>query len=58
MQSKSKLLVFPTSRSIREYIDLQKESNILLPSILTMDQLFKKSLIFKNKKNIDEEERF
>ncbi len=58
MQTKSKLLVFPTSRSIREYINLQKEFNTLLPSILTMDEFFKKSLFFHDKKYIDEEERF
>ncbi|PLY04292.1 MAG: PD-(D/E)XK nuclease family protein [Arcobacter sp.] len=58
MQSKSDLLVFPTSRSIREFINSQKEFNTLLPSIITIDELFKKSLLFENKKLIDEEERF
>ena len=58
MQSRTKLLVFPTSRSIREYINSQKEFDTLLPSIITIDELFKKSLLFENKKLIDEEERF
>ena len=58
MLSKPKLLVYPTSRSIREYINSKKEFNTLLPSINTIDELFKKSLLFDNKKLIDEEERF
>ncbi len=58
MQFKKKLLVFPTSRSIREYIQTQKEFNTLLPSIITIDELFKRVLVFKNKKLIDEEQRF
>ncbi|WP_321468978.1 PD-(D/E)XK nuclease family protein [Halarcobacter sp.] len=58
MQSRTKLLVFPTSRAIREYVNSQKEENILLPSIITIDELFKKSLLFENKKYLDEDERF
>jgi len=58
MQSRSKLLVFPTSRAIREYVNSQKEFNTLLPSIITIDELFKKSLVFENKKYLDEDERF
>lgn len=58
MQSRTKLLVFPTSRAIREYVNSQKQFNILLPSIITIDELFKKSLIFENKKYLDEDERF
>ncbi len=58
MPSNLKLLVFPTHRSIREYINSQKEFNTLLPSINTIDEFFKKSLLFENKKLIDEEERF
>ncbi len=58
MQSRSELLVFPTSRSIREYVNSQKEFNTLLPSIITIDELFKRVLFFKEKKLIDEEERF
>ncbi|WP_044416413.1 PD-(D/E)XK nuclease family protein [Halarcobacter anaerophilus] len=58
MQSRTKLLVFPTSRSIREYVNSQKEFNTLLPAIITIDELFKKSLVFENKKYLDEDERF
>ncbi|XOB62646.1 PD-(D/E)XK nuclease family protein [Campylobacterota bacterium DY0563] len=58
MQSRTKLLVFPTSRAIREYVNSQKEENILLPSIITIDELFKKSLLFEDKKYLDEDERF
>jgi inactivated superfamily I helicase/RecB family exonuclease len=58
MQFKQTLLVFPTSRSIRSYISLNKDTNSLLPSILTIDELFKKAIILKNKKYIDEEQRF
>ena len=58
MQSRTKLLVFPTSRSIREYVNSQKEFNTLLPSIITIDELFKKTLLFENKKYLDEDERF
>ena len=58
MLSNPKLLVYPTSRSIREYVNSKKEFNTLLPSINTIDELFKKSLLFENRKLIDEEERF
>ena len=44
MQFKNKLLVFPTSRAIRDFITLQKDKNTLLPSILTIDEFFKKSI--------------
>lgn len=53
----NELLIFPTSRSIREYVNSQKEFNTLLPTILTIDEFFKKSIVFKNKKIIDEEEK-
>lgn len=54
----SKLLVYPTSRSIREYVNSQKEFNALLPTITTIDEFFKKSINLNDKKYIDEEERF
>lgn len=54
----SELLVYPTSRAIREYVNSKKEFNILLPSIITIDELFKRVLYFDNAKVIDEEERF
>ncbi|RXJ88573.1 hypothetical protein CRV01_12580 [Arcobacter sp. CECT 8983] len=58
MLQSNKLLIFPTSRSIREYLDKDNLSNTLLPSIITIDEFFKKSLFFENKKIIDEEQRF
>ncbi|MBU3014567.1 PD-(D/E)XK nuclease family protein [Poseidonibacter lekithochrous] len=58
MQFKQKLLVFPTSRAVRAHVSLQKNKNTLLPSILTIDEFFKKSISFENKKYIDEEQRF
>ncbi len=57
MQSRPRLLVFPTSRSIREYVETQKEFDALLPSIIAIDELFKRALVFENKKIIDDEER-
>ncbi|RXJ68828.1 hypothetical protein CRV08_05165 [Halarcobacter ebronensis] len=57
MQSRKKLLVFPTSRSIREYVNSKKEFNTLLPSLITIDEFFKKSLLFNNRKYLDEDER-
>ncbi len=58
MLSKQKLLIFPTSRSIRSYISKVKETNTLLPFVLTIDDFFKKSIILKDKKYCDEEQRF
>ncbi len=59
MQSKQNhLLVFPTSRKVREYININKDNNTLLPTILTIDEFFKKSIYFNDKKIIDEDERF
>ncbi len=58
MLFKKKLLVFPTSRSIREYVNKQKELNLLLPTTLTIDEFLKKSTTIKNRKYIDEEQRF
>ena len=50
MQFKKKLLVFPTSRSIRSYLQEQKSENTLLPFLLTIDEFFKKSINLNNKK--------
>lgn len=58
MLQSNKLLVFPTSRSIREYLDKDNLSNTLLPTIITIDEFFKKSVYFENRKIIDEEQRF
>ncbi len=57
MLSKKKLLVFPTSRAIRDYITSLKGENRLLPFLLTIDEFFKKSIIFDNLKYCEEEQR-
>ena len=57
MQFKKKLLVFPTSRVIRELISKQKGENTLLPSTLTIDEFFKKSITLSNLKYCEEEQR-
>lgn len=57
MQSKQKLIVFPTSRAIREYIQHEKQQNTLLPFCLTIDDFFKKSFTYSHKKLIDEEQK-
>jgi ATP-dependent helicase/nuclease subunit B len=57
MQFKKKLLVFPTSRAIRNFISTQKSSNTLLPFILTIDEFFKKSINLNNMKYCEEEHR-
>jgi len=57
MQFKKKLLIFPTSRSIRNFISTQKSSNTLLPFILTIDEFFKKSTNLNNLKYCEEEQR-
>lgn len=58
MLEKNRLFVFPTSRAIRTFLSDQKNSNTLLPFTLTIDEFFKKSIILKNKKYCDEEQRF
>ena len=57
MQFKKKLLVFPTSRSIRSFTQKQKGSNTLLPFLLTIDEFFKKSTSLNNMKYCEEEQR-
>ena len=57
MQFKKKLLVFPTSRSIRNFISKQKSSNTLLPFTLTIDEFFKKSINLNTMKYCEEEQR-
>ena len=57
MQFKKKLLVFPTSRSIRSFIQEQKGNNTLLPFLLTIDEFFKKSINLNNMKYCEEEQR-
>jgi len=58
MLLKQKLLIFPTSRSIRSYLNKQKGETTLLPFTLTIDDFFKKAIVVENKKFIDEEQRF
>lgn len=57
MLSKKKLIVFPTSGAIREYISKQKGENSLLPFILTIDEFLKKSIKFPDMKYCEEEQR-
>jgi ATP-dependent helicase/nuclease subunit B len=57
MQFKKKLLVFPTSRSIRSFTQKQKGSNTLLPFLLTIDEFFKKSTSLNTMKYCEEEQR-
>ncbi len=58
LHQSNKLIVYPTSRAIREVIKNRSNENTLLPSYLTIDELFKKSISIANKKYIDEEQRF
>ncbi len=57
MLFKKKLLVFPTSRVIRDYIFKQKSNNTLLPLILTIDEFLKKSISLSKLKYCEEEHR-
>jgi len=50
-------LVFPTSRSIREYINTI-DDDTLLPATLTIDEFFSKSISTGNLSYIDEDQRF
>ncbi len=52
-----KLLVFPTSRSIREYISCY-EDNTLLPTIVTIDEFLSKAISVEGLNYIDEDQRF
>lgn len=58
MQFKNELIVFPTSRAIREYISSQNLNNTLLPKLLTIDDFFKKAITVKDREFIDEEQMF
>ena len=57
MLFKKKLLIFPTSRAIRNFIASQKSSNTLLPFTITIDEFFKKSTVLNNMKYCEEEQR-
>ena len=56
MQFKQHLKIFPTSRAIREFIK-DENSNRLLPTYLTIDDFFKKSIQINNRTYIDDEKR-
>jgi len=43
------LLVFPTSRAIRQYINNNKSSNTFLPKIISIGDFFSKVVVNKNK---------
>ena len=58
LQTSKTLIVYPTSRAIRESIKRRSSENLLLPSYLTIDEFLKKSISIKDKKYIDEEQRF
>ena len=57
MLDKKSLLIFPTQRAIREYLENQKHLNTLLPTCLTIDDFLKKSIMFEDKTYCDEEQR-
>ncbi|RXI28481.1 PD-(D/E)XK nuclease family protein [Aliarcobacter trophiarum] len=57
MLSKKKLIIFPTQRAIRSYLERKKSLNTLLPTCLTIDDFLKKSIYFENKIYCDEEQR-
>src|SRR5574344_3150274 len=57
MLNKKSLLIFPTQRAIRRYLDKQKNLNIFLPTCITIDDFLKKSIYFNNKIYCDEEQR-
>ena len=57
MLSKKKLIIFPTQRAIRNYLEKKKSLNTLLPTCLTIDDFLKKSIYFENKIYCDEEQR-
>ncbi|QOG12618.1 PD-(D/E)XK nuclease family protein [Arcobacter sp. FWKO B] len=52
------LIVFPTSRAIRDYISGFVDIHGFLPYLTTMGEFFKNSIIIPNKTFIDDEKRF
>lgn len=57
MLDKKNLLIFPTSRAIREYLFSLKEKDTLLPSTLSIDEFLKKAIYLDEHKYIQEEQR-
>ncbi|RLA72186.1 MAG: PD-(D/E)XK nuclease family protein [Epsilonproteobacteria bacterium] len=52
---KKTLLVYPTSRAIREYISTFRSSNIFLPKIISIGDFFQRAIYTPNKKIISME---
>ena len=50
----NKLIVFPTSRAIREYTLTHINQNTLLPKLLSIDELFKNIININKKRYIDD----
>ncbi|RLA74522.1 MAG: hypothetical protein DRG11_04650 [Epsilonproteobacteria bacterium] len=48
-----KLVVYPTSRAIRKHIENQKETNQLFPKLITIADMFNRSVDIADKKFID-----
>lgn len=57
MINKKSILVFPTSRAIRDYLSKKRSENTLLPTLLTIDEFFKKVIYFENKTYLLEEQK-
>lgn len=56
--NENRLIIYPTSRAIREAIKQKEGENILLPSYITIDEFLKKSITIEDKRFLDEDERF
>ncbi len=52
------LLVFPTSRALRAYVNSLKKTNQLLPKLITIDEFFSRSITIDNQKYIDNDLKF
>jgi len=57
MLSNSSLIVFPTSRAIRQYINIQKSQDIFLPKTISIGDFFSKIIINTNKTLINNDLR-
>ncbi len=49
------LLVFPTSRAIREYVSTLRKTNIFLPKTISIGDFFQRVIFIPNKKTISNE---
>ncbi len=52
------LLVFPTSRALRAYVNSLKSENRLLPKLITIDEFFSRSISVDSQKYIDSDLKF